>query len=203
MNRTKIEWADYTWNPVVGCKHGCPYCYARRLNKRFKWIESFSEPQIFYNRMRDPYKVKKPSVVFVGSMCDLFGDVIPISWMMDVLDQCRLHLQHTFMFLTKRPDNYRYIRDYVPFNCILGTSVTSTDDTWRIEELKRNANGHRTFVSVEPILGTFRPDSFDGVNRVIVGAMTGPGAVIPRQSWIESIKHDNILFKDNIKHYLK
>ena len=75
-----IGWADKSWNPVVGCKHGCNYCYAKKMNDRFKWIKEWDKPKFFKERLQEPFKVKKPSKIFVGSMCDLFGDWIPEEW---------------------------------------------------------------------------------------------------------------------------
>jgi protein gp37 len=76
MNKTSIEWCDFTWNPVVGCKHGCPYCYAKKINDRFKFIPEWTAPRLFPDRLSEPSMLKKRSRIFVGSMCDLFGDWI-------------------------------------------------------------------------------------------------------------------------------
>ena len=64
MNRTKIEWTDYTWNPITGCKHGCWYCYAKKLTQRFKKVfPNGFEPTFYPERLKEPYKVKKPSKI--------------------------------------------------------------------------------------------------------------------------------------------
>jgi protein gp37 len=85
MNKTKIEWADYRWNPVVGCKYDCWYCYAKRMNHRFKNIPDFNQPQFIEKRLQEPYKFKKPGRIFVVTMGDLFGEWVPCEWINSVL----------------------------------------------------------------------------------------------------------------------
>src|SRR5664280_2871172 len=72
MNKSKIDWCDYTWNPVTGCLHGCEYCYARRMDKRFG--DGLFNPTFHQKRLDEPVKVKKSAKIFVGSVSDLFGN---------------------------------------------------------------------------------------------------------------------------------
>jgi len=207
MQKTKIDWADYTWNPVVGCKHGCPYCYAERINRRFQLIPNWKKPKFFHSRLYDPDKVKKPSKIFVGSMCDLFGKWVPKEWIMSVINTCEGNPHHTFMFLTKNPQ--RYSEFEFPKNCWLGATLTGEPSCkdWP-NDLKRDVMGNlyglknKTFISIEPLLGPFYGHLYTYVDLVIVGAMTGANAVKPKKEWIDSIKHPNIFYKDNIKKYL-
>ena len=118
MNETKIEWADYRWNPVVGCKHGCWFCYAAVMNRRFKIIPDFTDPQFFINRLNHPSKFGKPGRVFVVSMGDLFGDWVPSVWILTILNVVKQYPQHTFMFLTK--NHTRYFEFSFPENCMIG-----------------------------------------------------------------------------------
>ena len=67
MNKTKIDWCTHTLNPVVGCTFNCPYCYARRLNDRFKWIDDWNKPQFFPERLKELY-TKKPKIIFMNSI---------------------------------------------------------------------------------------------------------------------------------------
>jgi len=164
MNKTKIDWPWkplLTWNPVVGCRRGCSYCYAKKISDRFKMIPDWTEPQFFPKRLEDPYEVKKSSTIFVGSMCDLFGTWVNPFWINKIINVCRENPHHEFMFLTKNP--VRYANWKFPENCRLGATVTGD------------------------------------VDQIIVGAMSGPGAVKPRREWIESIKHDNIYYKQSIR----
>ena len=82
MNKTKIEWTDYTWNSITGCEYNCFYCYARRIAMRFN---GHFKPTFHPDRITQPHKLKKPSKIFVCSMVDLFGDWIPDLWIEAVL----------------------------------------------------------------------------------------------------------------------
>ena len=202
MNRTKIDWADYSWNPVVGCKHGCSYCYAKKINDRFKIIPKWEEPQLFEKRLAEPYKLKKSSIIFVGSMCDLFGDWIPDEWINKILKVVEENPKHVFMFLTKNPKRYMFF--YFPNNVRLGITLTKNDDLLRFFEFRQCESfyNRKTFASIEPLLGDLSKIDLIGFYLVIVGAMTGKDAVIPQREWIKSIKHKNIFYKENIKKYL-
>lgn len=198
LNRTKIEWTQFTFNPVVGCKNGCWYCYAKRMNDRFKWIKEWSEPGFFPQRLSEPYKLKKSSKIFVGSMCDLFGDWIPDRWIKRVIKVAEENPRHTFQFLTKNPK--RYLEFDFPKNCWLGATIDGTE-VWgtaqsKINDLKLTDN--YKFISFEPLLGDVSGLDLTGIDLVIVGAQTGRGAIPPKKEWIDSIKHSNILFKDNL-----
>jgi protein gp37 len=112
MTKTKIEWCNYTWNPVTGCLHNCPYCYAAKMVKRFAGKDYSGEfkPMFHSNRLEEPKKkIKTPQNVFVCSMADLFGDWVPDEWIQQVLDACKAAPQHRYLFLTKNPERYSYI----------------------------------------------------------------------------------------------
>jgi protein gp37 len=208
MNRTKIDWPglDYTWNPVVGCKRGCSYCYAKRMNDRFKWVDDFSKPQLFPKRLNQPYEIRKPSKIFVGSMTDFC--YVDRDVTRSILDVCRRCSWHEFMFLTKSPSFYQLLD--IPRNVWIGCTMTGLEG-YKQQELYdhlvtasiEQERSLKMFVSVEPILG---PIAFDFSERaldlIIVGAMTGPNSIEPKKEWIESIKHHNIHYKSNIKRYL-
>ena len=128
MNETKIDWAEMSWNPVTGCRHGCPYCYARRTAHRFDAgledkgargglhvLESKIkatpypygfEPTLHRYRLNQPERKKEGQTVFVCSMADLFGRWVPTEWIRDVLDACQRAPQHRYLFLTKNPARY-------------------------------------------------------------------------------------------------
>ena len=80
MNKTDIEWTDFTWNPVTGCLHGCPYCYARGTARRFYPPGIGFSPHFWSERLSKPGRRKKPAKIFVSSMGDLFGDWVPRNW---------------------------------------------------------------------------------------------------------------------------
>lgn len=212
MNKTKIEWCDYTWNPVVGCKRGCKFgtikvsCYAKKMNDRFKWIPDFTELKYYPERLYEPAKIKKPSKIFVGSMSD--PCYWTSEWFYDITKVCEDNPQHTFMFLSK--GSCPYWGRYFPNNVILG--VTLTCENYHVDnKIFTNYLSHhrRGFVSIEPLLGRllFSKLAFsNSTEKVIVGAMTGPGAIKPKSEWIQSIKDNvpekKIFWKNNIKRYL-
>ena len=208
MNKTKIDWGIpnlLTWNPVVGCKHGCSYCYARRISDRFNMIPVWDEPQYFPERLKEPYSLKTPSRIFVGSMCDLFGEWVlsgVIEEILKVVDET----PHTYMFLTKNPKRYAEFMPtkttVMPKNVILGGTITKGDaiDSNIVSTIGAIGGfGYRTFLSIEPLLGDMGAINFSCIDQLIVGAMTGSGAIQPKQSWIESIEHENIYWKPSIR----
>lgn len=214
MNKSKIEWCDYTWNPVTGCLHGCSYCYARRIAERFKsknkediaTYEIFKEKRIcFVNKSKEPYpmgfmptfhpnrldepkKIKKPSKIFVVSMGDLFGSWVPGEWIKAVLKTVEECPQHIFMFLTKNPWNYEEFE--LPKNAWCGTTITSSNDSLRAYQLSRAIGSTIHFLSIEPLLGEIKWDTGalpSVLDWVIIGAQTGPGAMPPKKEWVQSI----------------
>ena len=189
MNKTKIEWADYTWNPIKGlCPVGCWYCYARKLYKRFKWDEKIQFMAIktgseylmgYYNT---PAILRKPSRIFICSTMEIFHPMIPKEWRDEIFRRINLFPQHTFIILTKRPAR---IDRPMPDNVWLGVTVTGKLGDDGIRSLCLSDHGARIkFVSFEPLLGdvamkgwsTF-PDYIDKLSWVIIGRLTGHGHV--------------------------
>jgi protein gp37 len=252
LKKSKIEWCDSTWNPISGCLHGCPYCYAARLVQRFqpqagewpeagnvhvamhdarcfvedkptalrdadgKYIRSTPYPKGFMSTMHNhnldlPKMEKNPRRIFVGSMADMFGDWVPDEWLETVFRMCREAPQHVYMFLTKNPAQYTYLAmsGLLPRgdNYWYGTTATTSDAPYWF------SSGHKTFMSIEPILGEFEQNSKSfnpPPDWVIVGAMTGPGSnrYRPRREWIEAIvgryagEGVPVFLKDNLlKHF--
>jgi len=174
MNRTKIEWTDWSWNPITGCLHGCWYCYARRIATRFpKNFPKGFKPTFWPERLNEPWQLKKPSKIFVCSMSDLFAPWTPKEWRDAVLKSIiECPIKHTFQLLTKNPERIEPIK--FPDNVWVGTTVTCTGgDYVNIEKIKYVRAGVR-FVSFEPLLGKL-PDivDFRGIDWIIVGKLTG------------------------------
>lgn len=193
MNRSNIEWTQFTSNPIRGkCLHLCPYCYAERIRLRFKQSEDLSWHPDELTQIK---KRKTPSVIFMGSMYDILGEWVHenyIHWILDTAENCP---QHTFLFLTKNPARYRKF-DF-PDNCWEG--VTVTDQATADRNIKIMSDiCIKYFVSIEPILGPVDlwysafngADSIEtmpGLSGIIIGAQTGPGAVAPEREWINTI----------------
>lgn len=211
LNKTGIDWTDYSWNPISGCngpdnKGPCWYCYAKNNTKRFKDSRPFGfEPTFYADRIFDKMP-KNPSKIFVGSMGDLFGDWPWHAHHKDsgamgeysrefvvnrILDVCKDNPQHTYIFLTKNPDG---MLDFsFPDNCWTGVTVTNNDDLWRIDALQ-NIESFLTFVSFEPLLENLRfrdPDYLqESADWVIVGLMSGKKVIHPSREAVEWIISD-------------
>jgi len=209
MNPTKIDWPElkYTWNPVTGCRRGCEYCYAKRnwnrLHRKRERCE-FEEIRFHPFRLDDPDLWKKKGVrIFVGSMSDIeYWTSIMVK---NVIDVCKTYHQNTFMFLSKNPLSYHGYN--WPQNTMQGLTMTLTQTQHCQEEnIEQMIEYPRPFLSFEPLLGYLQTKIPDKIKLVIVGAMTGPGAIAPKTDWINQIKifvpHNALYFKKNIKEYL-
>ena len=212
MNKTKIDWCEYTWNPVTGCKNNCKYCYARKIANRFAnggWevyhegdfttlynaypkalYPARFEPTFYPHRLDELNRKTKGRSIFVCSMADLFGDWIPYSWIKEVLNACTESPHHTYLFLTKNPKRYMELEKekLLPWsdNFWFGSSLTKPDDEFAWFKDKK----FHWFVSIEPILEPFKAlDYFHLPEWVIVGAETGnrKDKTIPKRGWIENI----------------
>jgi len=193
MNNAKntIGWCDKTFNPVTGCLHGCWYCYARKIAMRF---DGHFKPTFHEDRLKEPYKLKKPSKIFVCSMADLFGDWVPRYWIGKILKVIKENPRHTFQLLTKNPK--RYLEFKFSDNVWLGITEDYINQA-RLNYLKMAKTKYK-FISFEPLLGDMSALDLSGIDLCIVGAMTGARAVKPKQEWIDGIKHPNIFYKNNL-----
>ena len=196
---SKIEWTETTWNPVTGCtkiSHGCKHCYAERMSKRLramgmkKYRRGF-EVTVHESVLRDPLQWKEPSLIFVNSMSDLFHKAVPTKFVQSVFDVMNQASQHTFQVLTKRPGRVNQLDarlDWTP-NIWLGTSIESERWLHRLDHLK--ATGALTkFLSLEPLLGPLPDLNLSGIDWVIVGGESGPGARPMNADWVREIRDD-------------
>lgn len=206
MNKTKIDWADYSINPVKGiCPNNCWYCYARKMYKRFKWNPEIRlDLDCLMGYKID--KIKKPSRIFVGSMHDIFGNWIPDEWIWTIIGILSKYeyKKHTFIFLTKFPKRYQYF-DF-PENCWLGLTLTGEETAFKAQDdlhwIFRKPKNLK-FVSYEPLLKhPYYPTKIDWV---IIGGLTGykykrPDKVIKGMiNYYKKIKNIPIFIKDNLK----
>ena len=150
MNKTKIEWCDYTLNPVKGlCPMACPYCYARAMYKRFKW-----NPEIRFEAdvLWDNVPRSKPAKIFMGSTIELFGDWIKPEWLEAIFQFARIYDDlHTFIFLTKQPQNLIKFSPF-PENCYVGVSATNQQQLDNAVKYLKEVEATVKFISFEPLL---------------------------------------------------
>lgn len=181
MSKTRIEWCDLSINPVKGlCPVACNYCYARKMYKRFHWNETIRfDDQVLFGLPKEPRRI------FVGSTMELFGNWVKDSWMEFILQTVNLYPQHTFIFLTKKPQNLK--KWSFSDNCWVGVSTTGFDSNSSLEDAFSNVKAKVKFVSIEPLLD-YTPMDFRWVNWVVVGQRTPQSAkTIPNINWITDI----------------
>jgi len=223
MQKTNISWADYVWNPACGCKHNCNFkggkCYAERMNNRFHWIKNWNEPQVFIERLSEPYKFNKwenrGKKVFVCSISDLFGSWVPADFIEQVIKTAATCHYLEFMFLTKNPS--RYLEFKFSDNCWIGATVTNgkqvTDRLIKIfkDTLFNRHGGAKCFLSIEPLMGSFEDSKIEDCyfDKLIVGGLTGAGAdkinrSLDLKAWTEHIQsvHKDVHIKENLKKYI-
>jgi protein gp37 len=145
-------------------------------------------PTMYLHRLDEPMKVKKPCGIFVCDTGDLFGEWVKTGWIEHVIDVIRYCPQHIFFLLTKNPSRYKEFSPF-PDNCWCGTTVTTEDDVWRIDELRDIKCGKR-FVSFEPLLGEIRNPNLENIDWTIIGAMTGrrKAGNVPAVGWISHLR---------------
>lgn len=192
-----IEWTDATWNPVRGCTKvspGCAHCYAETFAERFRGVPGHPYEQGFDLRLvpeklEEPLKWRKPRLVFVNSMSDLFHQDVPTDYIRKVFDVMRRAELHQFQLLTKRPERAARLGESLdwPANTWFGVSVESERYLSRIDHL-RNTPAALRFLSVEPLLGPLPSVDLRQVDWVIVGGESGRGARPMQPDWVRGVR---------------
>ncbi len=210
MNRTKIEWTDYSWNPITGCLHDCWYCYAKKLFTRFH--RSF-EPTFYPERLSEPSKLnnRKSMKIFCCSVADLFADWTKEKWRKQVLEAIECYGKSNpsliFQLLTKNPENLQNFA--YPNNVWVGITINLKSELSKIEQLRFNTNSCIKFVSFEPLLEDVGNINLEGIDWIIVGKLTGSKKIKLQNEWVENIlkqarqQEVPIFIKDNIKWHKK
>ena len=186
-NRTKIEYLDYTDNPIVGCSGvGCAVrkvCWARGQAKRAKHRCSLCYdfvPHVHFERFDGPLKVKNPSRIGYCFMGDFFDKQISEAIRRQLKDVMRMAYWHTFVVFTKQPQNID-LDEYIPANMWVGVSVNHQKDDWRIDVLRQVPTSVR-IVSFEPLYEHIEADLMN-IQWVIIGAQRRPNHQ-PKQDWV-------------------
>ena len=195
--KSAIEWTDSTWNPVTGCTKvspGCKHCYAEAFAERWRGVRDHPYEQGFDLRLRPerldlPLTWKKPRTIFVNSMSDLFHEKVPLAFVRKVFRTMEQADSHTFQVLTKRAERLASIASKLrwPSNVWIGVSVETTKYLYRIDMLRHVPNAIR-FLSLEPLLGPLGNLDLAGINWVIVGGESGPGARPMKPEWVRPIR---------------
>jgi protein gp37 len=195
--KSAIEWTESTWNPVTGCtkvSQGCKHCYAERMAERLQAMGQPNYQNGFHLTLQPrmlelPLRWKQPQRIFVNSMSDLFHKDVPLDYIRQVFDVMRRAHWHRFQVLTKRADRLAELSPYLewPENVWMGVSVENSKHVDRIDDLRRTGAKLR-FLSLEPLLGPLRGLNLEGIDWVIVGGESGPGARPIQESWILEIR---------------
>lgn len=207
MAETSIEWTDATWNPVAGCTiltAGCTNCYAMRMaarlqamgvpkysgltrksGERYVWTGAISLDEAALDA---PKAWRKPRLIFVNSMSDLFQDAVPFDFIERVWATMAGTPQHTYQVLTKRPARMAALSRDLPLlpNVWLGTSVENHAVLDRLDNLRATPAAVR-FVSFEPLVGSVAGADLTGIHWAIVGGESGPRARPMQEEWVDEI----------------
>lgn len=196
-DNSAIEWTDATWNPVTGCTkitRGCDNCYAARFAERWRGVPGHPYEQGFDlrewpERLDQPARWKAPRMIFVNSMSDLFHVDVPEPFIRDVFDVMERADWHRYQVLTKRAERVTELSDALPWpsQVWMGVSVESQDYVHRID-LLRETGAAVKFLSLEPLLGPLPSLNLDGIDWVIVGGESGPGARPMQPDWAREIR---------------
>ncbi len=204
---SSIEWTESTWNPVRGCtrvSEGCRFCYAERIAARFsgkgmayeglakntktgpQWTREVRTIRALLN---EPLKWKKPRRIFVNSMSDLFHEKIELRYIQDVFSVMEKADWHQFQVLTKRASRLLEFSPKLPWpsNVWMGVSVEDSRVMDRIDDL-RQTEAKIKFLSLEPLIGPLPDLELSGIDWVIVGGESGPGAREMKKKWVVEIR---------------
>jgi len=209
FNKSDIEWCDFTWNPVTGCHHNCPYCYARGIATRFtdifpRGFEYHVREERFFAPDNQPYPKPGHDKVFVCSMADLFGEWVEEEVITRILSIVSAHPEWTFIFLTKNADRlpgYEF-----PENAWVGVTVDKESGLAPALTGLSGVDALTKFISFEPLLEEFFVDTDHiktVVDWVIIGCESGnrKGRFIPKFSYIYDLYHR--FSKDGFPVFLK
>jgi protein gp37 len=192
-DHSAIEWTEATWNPTSGCTKvspGCDRCYAERITQRFP--RTFPNGFVLTLRpeaLEIPLRWRRPRLIFVNSMSDLFHAGVPEDYIRLVFDVMKRTPHHTYQILTKRAERLARIAPRLewPANVWMGVSVESSEFTWRIDYLRRVPAAIR-FVSAEPLLSALPDLKLDGIHWLIAGGESQSGCRHADSRWFSDLR---------------
>ena len=196
-DRSSIEWTQATWNPVTGCSKvspGCAHCYAETFAERFRGVPGHPYEQGFDlrfwpARLDQPFRWKRPRLIFVNSMSDLFHEDIPPSYIEHVFDVMARAQHHTFQVLTKRADRLLELAPDLPWpiNVWMGVSIENRRFVGRADCLRQVPAAVR-FISAEPLLGPLKGLDLTGIDWLISGGESGPRHRPVKEEWLLDLR---------------
>lgn len=194
---SSIEWTETTWNPITGCSKispGCKNCYAERFAHRLKIMgqKNYSngfKVSVHPELINLPFKMKKPQIIFVNSMSDLFHENIADEHIYSIFDTMNKTDWHIYQILTKRSKRLLKLNQYIKWtsNIWMGVSVENNNYIDRIKDLQKT-NAIIKFISFEPLIGPIYSFPLEDINWVIVGGESGPHARIMEPIWVRNIR---------------
>ena len=196
-DRSSIEWTQATWNPVTGCSKvspGCAHCYAETFAERFRGVPDHPYEQGFDlrfwpARLDQPFRWKRPRLIFVNSMSDLFHEDIPPSYIERVFDVMARAQHHTFQVLTKRADRLLELAPELPWpiNIWMGVSIENRRFVGRADCLRQVPASVR-FISAEPLLGPLEGLDLTGIDWLISSGESGPRHRPAKEEWLLELR---------------
>lgn len=196
-DRSAIEWTEATWNPVTGCDKvspGCAHCYAEAFAERWRGVpghpyEQGFDLRIWPERLDHPSKWKRPRMIFVNSMSDLFHERVPDAFICEVFASMQEADWHTFQILTKRPERLLELADALswPSNVWMGVSIENRRFVGRADLLRKVPAAIR-FISAEPLLGPLEGLDLSDIHWLIAGGESGARARAVKREWIRELR---------------
>lgn len=193
-----IDWTAFSqWNPITGCdsaSEGCDNCYAHTLTERLRGTAAF--PKGFdlthhWDRLDKPFKMKKPTLIFIDSMSDIFLKRVRRDFLNRIFDEMERARWHTYQILTKRSALMKYVNDRyrrcAPRNMSFGVSMEKPEYAFRIQHL-RETNCAARFLSCEPVLEALPSLNLDRVDQVIVGGECARQPRLMKEEWAVDLR---------------
>lgn len=209
-DNSAIEWTEATWNPVTGCDQispGCAHCYAKTFAERWRGIadhayEQGFELRLWPDRLQHPLRWKRPRVIFVNSMSDLFHERVPLDYIQRVFDVMGEARRHTFQILTKRHERLAAVADQLDWhpNVWMGVSIENHRFVGRADALRQVDSAVR-FISAEPLLGSLSNLDLSGIDWLIAGGESGPRHRAAKIDWIRDLRDHCV--RDDVAFFFK
>jgi protein gp37 len=197
-DRSAIEWTEASWNPATGCHKvspGCAHCYAETFAERWRGIpghpyEQGFDLKLWPQRLGVPLRWRRPRLIFVNSMSDLFHEDIPDGFIADVFEVMQQASWHTFQVLTKRHERLAALAPELPWpaNVWMGVTIENRRFVHRADYL-RDVPAAVRFISAEPLLGPLERLNLTGIDWLIAGGESGPKHRPVRAEWVLELRN--------------